>query len=321
VAGIDLHTHSTASDGLAAPEDLVRLAAAAGLSVVALTDHDTTAGIEAAGRALPRGLTLVPGAEISCSVTVSDGGQPEPESRSTQLPSGGRRSGGHRVSLHVLAYLFDPAEPEFAKVRTRIRASRLSRARRMVEKISADGHPVGWDRVLARSGGTVGRPHIAAALVETGLVATVADAFSPEWIGPNGRYWVGNDEPEVWETLRLIRAAGGVSVFAHPFASRRGATVGAEVIEAMARAGLNGIEVDHPDHPPEARERLRGLAADLGLIVTGSSDFHGTSQPQTIGAHLTGRDAYEALLSSATGAAPITEPSPSSARTCSNLDR
>jgi predicted metal-dependent phosphoesterase TrpH len=260
------------------------LAADAGLRVIALTDHDTTAGIAAAAQSLPRGLTLVPGAEISCGVTVD--------------------SAGHRVSLHVLAYLFDPAEAAFADVRARLRESRVSRARRMVEKLAADGHPIHWDRVRARADGTVGRPHIAGALAEAGLVAEPADAFGPAWIGAHGRYWVGKDEPDVWETLRLIKAAGGVSVFAHPFARRRGETVGAEVIAAMARAGLTGIEVDHPDHPPQARARLRGLAADLGLVVTGSSDFHGTG-PRRLGAERTGPDDLEALLAGATGASPI----------------
>jgi 3',5'-nucleoside bisphosphate phosphatase len=284
VGGIDLHTHSTASDGVVAPDQLVRLAADAGLRVVALTDHDTTAGIAAAARALPRGLTLVPGAEISCGVTVG--------------------SAGHWVSLHVLAYLFDPTEAAFAGVRARLRESRVSRARLMVDKLAADGHPIDWDRVRARSDGTVGRPHIAAELVEAGLVAEAADAFGPAWIGAHGRYWVGKDEPDVWDTLRLIRAAGGVSVFAHPFASSRGEIVGVEVIEAMARAGLTGIEVDHPDHPPQARARLRGIAADLGLVVTGSSDFHGTD-PRRLGADSTGPDDFEALLGGATGTSPI----------------
>jgi predicted metal-dependent phosphoesterase TrpH len=284
VAGIDLHTHSTASDGLVAPEQLVRLAADTGLRVVALTDHDTTAGMAAAARALPRGLTLVPGAEISCEVTVG--------------------SAGHRVSLHVLAYLFDPTEAAFADVRARLRESRVSRARRMVEKLAAAGHPVDWDRVRARADGTVGRPHVAAALAEAGLVAEAADAFGPAWIGAHGRYWVGKDQPDVWETLRLIKAAGGVSVFAHPFASRRGRIVGVDVIEAMARAGLTGIEVDHPDHPPQARARLRGIAADLGLVATGSSDFHGTDA-RRLGSGGTGPDAFDALLAGATGASPI----------------
>lgn len=281
---IDLHTHSTASDGLLSPEDVVLRAADRGVAVVALTDHDTTAGIARAAAALPAGLTLLPGAEISCEVDVGD----------------------HRISLHVLAYLFDRAEPRFAAARARIRESRANRARRMVDRIVADGHPVTWNQVTELARGTVGRPHVAAALVKAGLLPDVAGAFTPEWIGTGGRYWVGKDEPDVWETLRLIRTAGGVSVFAHPFASSRGAIVPAYTVAEMAAAGLTGIEIDHPDHPPETRRRLRGLAAELGLVPTGSSDFHGASKPQDIGAESTSWDAYEALVAAASGARPIT---------------
>ncbi|WP_101832753.1 PHP domain-containing protein [Frankia canadensis] len=281
---IDLHTHSTASDGLVEPADLVRLAADSGLDVIALTDHDTTAGLGRAAAALPAGLTLVPGAEISCFVDT----------------------GGRSVSLHVLAYLFDQAEPAFAAVRAAVRDHRAVRARQMVDLLAADGHPVTWERVSALAAGTVGRPHVAAALVEAGLVPSVSAAFSREWIGAGGPYWVGKTQPDVWETLRLIRGAGGVSVFAHPFASRRGVTVGPDVIERMARAGLAGLEIDHPDHDADERRRLRRLAADLDLIPTGSSDYHGSSKPQPLAAETTSPDAYERLVTAATGAVPIT---------------
>ncbi|MCK9893741.1 PHP domain-containing protein [Frankia sp. AgB32] len=281
---IDLHTHSTASDGLVEPDDLMRLAADAGLTVVALTDHDTTAGHARAAAALPAGLTLLPGAEISCFVEVA----------------------GRSVSLHVLAYLFDATEPAFAAVRAQIREHRATRARQMVRLLATDGHQVTWERVSELAAGTVGRPHVAAAMVEAGLVPTVSAAFSREWIGTGGPYWVGKWQPDVWETLRLIRQAGGVSVFAHPFASRRGVTVGPEVIERMAGAGLTGLEVDHPDHDGDERRRLRALAADLDLVVTGSSDFHGSSKPQGLGAESTSPAAYQRLVAAACGAAPIT---------------
>jgi predicted metal-dependent phosphoesterase TrpH len=281
---IDLHTHSTASDGLTEPAQLVRLAADAGLEVIALTDHDTTAGLGRAAAALPAGLTLVPGAEISCFVETAGGS----------------------VSLHVLAYLFDAAEPEFAAVRAAVRDQRAVRARRMVDLLAADGHPITWDRVSELAAGTVGRPHVAAALVEAGLVPSVAAAFSGEWIGTGGPYWVGKAQPDVWQTLRLIHGAGGVSVFAHPFASHRGVIVGPDVIETMARAGLGGLEVDHPDQDAGERRELRRLAAELDLIPTGASDFHGSSKPQSLAAETTSREAYERLVASATGAAPVT---------------
>jgi predicted metal-dependent phosphoesterase TrpH len=276
---IDLHTHSTASDGTTPPDVLVRQARDAGLHVVALTDHDTTAGWAAAAAALPEGLSLVRGAEISCA-----------------------RDG---ISLHLLAYLFDPAEPAFADVRRRLRDSRTGRAERMVRMLEADGTGVTWERVLELATGTVGRPHIAQAIVERGHVATVADAFVPEWIGTHGRYWVGKMELDVLEAVRLVAGAGGVPVFAHPGASKRGRTVGEDVVEQMAQAGLVGLEVDHVDHDEPTRRRLRDLAGRLGLLTTGSSDFHGTNKTVQLGANLTTDAAYEQVLERATGVAVL----------------
>jgi len=272
---IDLHTHSTASDGTTAPDVLVREAREAGLDVLALTDHDTTAGWDAAAAVLPPGLALVRGAEISC---VHDG-----------------------ISLHLLAYLFDPGEPAFAAAREELRASRTGRAERMARLLEADGTGVTWERVQQLAGGTVGRPHVAQALVEQGHVATVSEAFTPQWIGTSGRYWVDKLELDVLDAVRLVAQAGGVSVFAHPRASRRGRTVGDEVVVQMAEAGLGGLEVDHVDHDDDAREHLRALAADLGLLTTGSSDFHGTHKTVQLGARTTGEQAYEALVAAATG--------------------
>src|SRR5206468_5782403 len=216
---------------------------------VALTDHDTTAGWEAAAAALPAGLSLVRGTELSCS------------------------RGG--ISLHLLAYLFDPEEPEFAAARAMLRASRLERAEHMVELLEADGHPVTWDEVADLAGGTVGRPHIAQALMAHGLVTSIAEAFTPQWIGTRGRYWVAKSELDVIDGVQLVVGAGGVAVFAHPAASRRGRTVGDDVIALMAAAGLSGLEVDHADHDETERAHLRGVAAELGLLMTGASDYHG----------------------------------------------
>ena len=253
----------------------MREARDAGLDVVALTDHDTTAGWDDAAAALPAGLSLVRGTELSCS------------------------RGG--ISLHVLAYLFDPAEPEFAAVRRMLRESRVSRAEHMVEMLAADGHPVTWEQVREHAGGTVGRPHIARALMTHGLVGSVSEAFGPEWIGTRGRYWVAKAELDVIDGVRLIAGAGGVSVFAHPAASRRGRTVGDDVIALMAGAGLAGLEVDHIDHDETERAHLRGLAAELGLLTTGSSDFHGDHKEVRLGAFLTEESSYEEIVSRATG--------------------
>jgi predicted metal-dependent phosphoesterase TrpH len=272
---IDLHTHTTASDGTTPPEVLVREAADAGLDVIAVTDHDTTAGWERAAAALPDGLSLVRGAEISCS---SNG-----------------------ISLHLLAYLFDPDFAPLAGTLRALRESRVNRAQQMVRMLVADGVPVTWEQVQELGDGTVGRPHIAQALVQSGQVSTVADAFTPEWIGTKGRYWGTKLEVDVLDVIGQVREAGGVAVFAHPGAASRGHTVDDLVIAEMAAAGLVGLEVDHPDHTPAAREHLRGLAADLGLLVTGSSDFHGANKTVALGDHLTSEDAYDDLVSRATG--------------------
>lgn len=277
--GIDLHTHSSASDGTTSPAALVREAAAAGLDAVALTDHDTTEGWEAAAAALPAGLRLVRGAEISCS-----------------------RQG---ISLHLLGYLFDPDEPALAGQLEALRQSRVSRAERMVELLVEDGHPVSWEQVREFADGTVGRPHVARALMESGLVASIEEAFTPDWIGTRGRYWAGKHELDVIEAMRLVHDAGGVTVFAHPGADARGRTVGDDVIEEMAAAGLGGLEVDHVDHTPQTRARLRAMAAALGLFVTGSSDFHGSNKQVRLGEHTTAPDVLEELAGRAAGVAVL----------------
>lgn len=267
---IDLHTHSTASDGTTPPARLMTLARTEGLDVIALTDHDTVSGLGEARAALPDGLLLVPGAELSCR---ADG-----------------------VSLHLLAYRFDEAEPMLVTALQRLRESRVGRAEAMARSLEAAGTGVTWAQVQSLAQGTVGRPHLAMALVERGLVPTVADAFTPEWIGTGGRHWVDKVELDVFDAIALVRAADGVSVFAHPGADARGETVPDPTVVAMADAGLAGLEVDHVDHPPATRERLRALARRLGLVVTGSSDFHGDNKAVRLGESTTSPDEYEALL-------------------------
>ncbi|MFD6426151.1 PHP domain-containing protein [Streptomyces sp. NPDC060198] len=277
---IDLHTHSTASDGTDTPAELVRNAAAAGLDVVALTDHDTVRGHAEALAALPEGLTLVTGAELSCRV---DG-----------------------VSLHMLAYLFDPEEPEFARERELVRDDRVPRAQAMVTKLQALGVPVTWDQVARIAGdGSVGRPHVAAALVELGVVPTVSDAFTPEWLADGGRAHAGKHELDPFDAVRLVKAAGGVTVFAHPAAVKRGSVVPESAIAQLAAAGLDGIEVDHMDHDEATRARLRGLAADLGLLTTGSSDYHGSRKTVALGEYTTDPEIYGEITRRSTGAFPV----------------
>ncbi|MFB7107869.1 PHP domain-containing protein [Streptomyces sp. NPDC056291] len=277
---IDLHTHSSASDGTDTPAELVRNAAAAGLDVVALTDHDTTRGYAEAIAALPEGLTLVTGAELSCRV---DG-----------------------ISMHLLAYLFDPAEPALLAERELVRDDRVPRAKAMIAKLNALGVPVTWEQVARIAGdGSVGRPHVASALVELGVVPTVSDAFTRDWLADGGRAWVEKHETDPFEAIRLVKGAGGVCVFAHPAAAKRGRTVPESRIAEMAAAGLDGIEVDHMDHDPDARARLRGLAGELGLLATGSSDYHGSRKTVSLGEFTTHPDVYGEITRRATGAFPV----------------
>ncbi|GAA2997185.1 PHP domain-containing protein [Streptomyces fulvorobeus] len=277
---IDLHTHSTASDGTDTPAELVANAAAAGLDVVALTDHDTVAGHAEAVAALPDGLTLVTGAELSCRI---DG-----------------------VSLHMLAYLFDPHEPELSRERELVRDDRVPRAQAMVRGLQELGVPVTWEQVAAIAGdGSVGRPHIATALVDLGVVETVSDAFTPEWLANGGRAYAEKHELDPFDAIRLVKAAGGVTVFAHPLAVKRGAVVPEESIALLAAAGLDGVEVDHLDHDAPTRARLRGLAGDLGLLTTGSSDYHGSRKSVRLGEYTTDPEIYGEITRRATGAFPV----------------
>ncbi|MGW1670052.1 PHP domain-containing protein [Streptomyces sp. NPDC002324] len=277
---IDLHCHSTASDGTDTPAELVRKARATGLDVVALTDHDTTRGHAEAIAALPEGLTLVTGAELSCRL---DG-----------------------VSMHMLAYLFDPEEPELLAERELVRDDRVPRARAMIVKLNELGVPVTWEQVARiAGGGSVGRPHVATALVDLGVVPTVDEAFTEQWLADGGRAHVAKHETDPFEALRLIKGAGGVAVFAHPAAAKRGRTVPESAVAELAAAGLDGIEVDHMEHDTATRARLRGLAKQLGLLTTGSSDYHGSRKTCVLGEYTTDPEVYGEITRRATGAFPV----------------
>jgi hypothetical protein len=272
---IDLHAHSTASDGTDPPAGLVRAAAAAGLDVVAITDHDTTAGWAEAFAARPAGLTIVPGVEFSCVHHGPD---------------------GRRVSLHLLAYLADPDDAAIGAEWARLRESRRTRAQTMVTRLVADGYPISWPQVDAlAAGGAVGRPHIGRALVESGVAPDVETAFA-KLLSSRQPYYVRKVDTDVFEALRLVRAAGGLPVFAHPIAHRRGPVVDDAVVAAMADAGMIGLEVDHPDHDADDRAHAAALARELGLLGTGSSDYHGTNKRNRLGAELTHPEIYEQLL-------------------------
>jgi len=273
---IDLHAHTTASDGTDTPAMLIDRAVRAGLDVLALTDHDTTAGWAEAITAAAGRITLVPGAEFSCVHVTAE---------------------GRRISMHVLGLLFDREHEALRTERRRLRHSRELRARRMVERLQADGYPIDWDHVTEiAAGGAVGRPHLGRALVAAGVTPTLDTAFR-DLLSSRQPYYEPKEDTPVLDCVTLIRRAGGLPVFAHPFARRRGPVVDHDVIAAMTSAGLVGIEVDHPDHDPSDRAEAADLAAQLGLVPTGSSDYHGANKTSGLGICTTTPEAYQALLS------------------------
>ncbi len=267
----DLHVHSSASDGTEPPAEVMRRAAAAGLDVVALTDHDTVAGHAEAREALEGSLILLPGMELSCRLD-------------------GR-------SMHLLAYLFDPDHPELAAELVRIRDDRVLRARAMVDRLTELGVDISWDQVAAIAGpAVVGRPHIARAMAASGAIASPREAFTRDWIADGGRAYVSRYALDPLRAIGLARAAGGVAVVAHPRAGRD-TLVSDEQIAGLAAAGLAGLEVFHPDQSGTERARLLALAHDLDLVATGGSDDHGGLTDHRLGSETTGADAYQALLS------------------------
>jgi len=266
----DLHVHSTASDGTDPPAEVMRRAARAGLDVVALTDHDTVAG-HAEARAAAGPVALLPGMELSCRLD-------------------GR-------SLHMLAYLFDADQPELAAELTRIRDDRVLRARAMVDNLAGLGVDVSWEQVAAIAGqAVVGRPHIARAMADSGAIASPREAFTRDWIADGGRAYVGRYALDPVRAIDLVRAAGGVTVLAHPRAGRD-TWVTNEQITRLAAVGLAGLEVFHPDQSEAERARLIALAHDLALVPTGGSDDHGSLTGYRLGGETTSGKAYQDLLS------------------------
>jgi predicted metal-dependent phosphoesterase TrpH len=273
---IDLHTHSTASDGTQPPAEVVAAAAAAGLDVVALTDHDTTAGWdEAAEAAGNHRISLVRGIEISCQ--------------------------HEGISIHLLCYLHNPAAPGLLAELDRSREGRETRAQRIVELLSED-FPLDWDDVLkqVKPGATIGRPHIADAMVDKGIVVSREQAFA-EYLNDESAYYVSHYAPDPVLAVRLVADAGGVAVMAHPFASIRGRVVAESVIEAMAAAGMPGLEVHHRDHSGAQVRHGLEVAASLGLFVTGSSDYHGAGKPNQLGENTTDPEVLARIEDLATG--------------------
>jgi predicted metal-dependent phosphoesterase TrpH len=308
----DLHVHSSASDGTDPPAEVMRRAARAGLDVVALTDHDTVAGHAEARQALAGTLTLLPGMELSCRLDGRGRGVPGGSSprgqRGRGVPGGssprGQRGRGvpggssprGQQSLHLLAYLFDPGQPELAAELSRIRDDRVLRARAMVDLLAGLGVDISWEQVAAIAGpAVVGRPHIARAMAASGAVASPRAAFTRDWIADGGRAYVGRYALDPVRAIGLVRAAGGVTVLAHPRAGRD-TYVSDEQIAGLAAAGLAGLEVFHPDQSGTERAGLLALAHDLALVASAGSDDHGSLTGHRIGAETVGAEAYQALL-------------------------
>jgi predicted metal-dependent phosphoesterase TrpH len=287
---IDLHCHSTASDGSDRPAELVANAVTAGLHTMAITDHDTTGGWDEACAAvaeLPVEFTLIRGAEFSCVHTASD---------------------GHRISLHLLGYLFDPGFHGLKAERARLRESRLGRGEAIVDALVAAGYPISWQQVTEIAGsGAVGRPHIGQALQQAGVVADVNEAFA-ELLSSSSPYYVPKADSPVLTVIELIRQAGGVAVIAHPWARRRGQVLDEQALAELVEAGMAGIEVDHVDHSAADRGRLRELAAALGAFCTGSSDYHGSRKAVRLGSETTEVGDLDRLLEFATGVGPFRSP-------------
>ncbi|RLP76451.1 PHP domain-containing protein [Mycetocola tolaasinivorans] len=276
----DLHTHSRVSDGTESPAELVRAAAAAGLGTVALTDHDTTAGWPEAMVAAPEvGVNLIPGMELSTR--------------------------HHGMSVHMLAYLFDPTNPEIMAETERIRVARKTRAAEIVQNIGVD-YAITWEDVLEQTtpGASIGRPHIADALVARGFSTDRSAAFATI-LHPRSGYIIPLYAPDPLVAIRMIRAAGGVPVIAHPATGTRGRLMPESVVAEMAEAGLFGMEIDHRENTPEGKEWLRELASRYDLALTGSSDYHGAGKPNRLGENTTAPDVVEAIVAEATGFAPI----------------
>ena len=272
---IDLHTHTTYSDGTMSPTELVQHAIINGVSVLGLTDHDTVAGWDEATASIRSELQLVLGAEISCLTE------------------------DHK-SVHMLGLLFDHTYEPLQIALEASRDDRVPRMKKMIELMTADGIKITYEEVLAHKpeGATLGRPHLADALVTKNIVKGRDQAFA-ELLNNDSKYYVSHIAPTPVDAVKLIKAAGGVAVIAHPYASFRDSELTDSHFAELKAAGLNGIEVDHRDHGADERNNLRQIAANLDLVVTGSSDFHGTGKLNLIAENVTSPENWEKLESKA----------------------
>ena len=279
---IDLHTHSTYSDGTDKPSELINKALAAGITIIGLTDHDSVSGWQEATKALRSGISLVPGAEISCQTT--DG-----------------------ISVHILGLLFDANNTELMNTLEKTRENRHGRMEKIIARINEAGIDITMNDVLEQlsDGATLGRPHLADALVKKGVVTSRDEAFT-QMLHNNSKYYVSHYSPTPEAAIALIKAAGGVSVIAHPMASHRGRTISLETFGSLIYSGLDGIEVDHRDHSPDEKKQLISLASESNLVMTGASDYHGNGKLNSLGEYTTNPDEWERLESRANARRVIT---------------
>lgn len=286
---IDLHAHSNRSDGKDSPSELVRKASAAGIEVLAITDHDTTDGWEEAlAAARSEGIGLIPGIEVSTRSNVE----------------------GRSISVHILAYLTNPDDPSLAQELSKTRSSRITRAKEMVDRLSAD-YPITWSDVENQlpAGATVGRPAIADALVSLGIVPTRSDAFA-SILSKRSKYYVSDYSVDTALAIQLIRQAGGVSVMAHPLidfpAGKSDLDLPLRHFEKLIAAGLDGLEINHRSVPDFAKSWLSDLALKHNLIVTGSSDYHGDGAKENLlGENTTAPDQLARITNQASGFEPL----------------
>ena len=272
---IDLHTHTNFSDGTDTPTELINKALAVGIKVIGLTDHDSIGGWQEATAALRPGIALVPGAEISCQTT--DG-----------------------ISVHILGLLFDSSNTELMNTLEKTRENRHGRMEKIIARINQAGIDISMEDVLEQlsDGATLGRPHLADALVKKGVVASRDEAFA-QMLHNNSKYYVAHYSPTPEAAIKLIKAAGGVSVIAHPMASHRGRTISLETFGSLIESGLDGIEVDHRDHSPDEKTQLIALARQANLVMTGASDYHGNGKLNQLGEYTTEPAQWERLESAA----------------------
>jgi predicted metal-dependent phosphoesterase TrpH len=270
---IDLHTHSTASDGTDSPFALVNKALSSGITMLGITDHDTTSGWAEAITAARKPISLVLGAEISTLTLVG-------------------------ISVHMLGLLFDGENEQIQNMLSEARDTRIPRMKKMIELLHADGYAITMEDVIMATpaGATIGRPHLADALVSNGVVKSRDEAFE-NLLHNESKYYVTHATPTPEFAIQTIAAAGGVSIIAHPMASQRGAVISNSMFSALVDAGLNGIEVDHRDQTAAERVELRKVAEELDLVITGASDYHGTGKMNSLGENLTDPAQWERLES------------------------